>query len=107
MLQHRKTTSAKTIILLIAINQEEFKKEKERLSDLYNSHKKSIDEFTKEIEARKARRVVLESFITNIENAHKIKEFDEGLFCALVEHVIVYKDRAEIRWKGMGYFLGG
>ena len=50
---------------------------------------------------RKARQVVLESFITNIENTHKIKDFDEGLFCALVDKIIVYKDRAEIRWKGM------
>ena len=71
----------------VAMDQDEFKKEKERLSDLYNSHKIEIGKIEKEIEARKARQVVLDSFIANIENAHKIKDFDEGLFCALVEHV--------------------
>lgn len=71
------------------------------LSNLFNHEKENIDKFTKEIEARKARRVLLESFITNIENAHKIKEFDEELFCALVDKILVFKDKMEIRWRGI------
>lgn len=36
----------------------------------------------------------------NIDDGGKLVDFDEGLFCALVDKVIVYKDRAEIKWRG-------
>lgn len=85
----------------VVMNQDEFNKEKERLSNLYNYEKENIDKYTKEIEGRKARRVILETFITNIENAHKIKEFDEDLFCVLVDKILVFKDKMEIRWRGI------
>lgn len=86
----------------VAMDQDVVKAEKDKLTSEYESVSKELKSLENEKKEKDSRRVVLESFINNLQDKQEsIKEFDEGLFCALVDSVIVYSDRAEIKWRGI------
>ena len=84
----------------VAMNQEDFKAEQERLAHKYNETKTKIDELTKIIGDKTERRVKLQAFADNLQKVDgNLDKFDEELFCSLVDKIKVYEERMEMGWK--------
>jgi DNA invertase Pin-like site-specific DNA recombinase len=80
----------------VALDQDEYAKRCDALKRRYDAAKEKYDGITKEIEGKKAKRALFKLFIGTLEKRRKtIEEFDEGLWCSLIDHVTV-KSKEEI-----------
>ena len=74
----------------VALNQEEYEKRYAALTERYNATKEKYDKATEQIEAKKAQRELIKGFIRTLENTGNVaEEFDAGMWCGLVDHVMV------------------
>ena len=73
-----------------ALNQEEYEQTYKILSEKYAAAKDKYDEATTSIEQKKSKKVLFKAFIKNLEDVDSvIEEFDEELWCNLVQEVVV------------------
>lgn len=73
-----------------ALNQEEYEQTYKILSEKYVAAKDKYDEATASIEKKKSKKVLFKAFIKNLEDTDSvIEEFDEELWCNLVQEVVV------------------
>lgn len=74
----------------VALNQEEYEKRYAALTERYNATKEKYDKATEQIEAKKAQRELIKGFNRTLENTGNVaEEFDAGMWCGLVDHVMV------------------
>lgn len=72
------------------LNQTEYERRYNELTDRYGRAKARYDELTDEIAARKGKKAIFESFIKDLKGRKGIvKEFDEDLWCTLVQEIVL------------------
>lgn len=73
-----------------AISQNDYEKAYKVLSEKYAAVKEKYDETSEEIEKKESQKILFKAFIKNLEsNTKLIEEFDEELWCSLVQEVVV------------------
>ena len=83
-----------------AQNQDEYNKKYRDLADKPTKIQEKLDKITATLKDKGDRAKVLEAYINDLKaSKNKFDSFDEGLFYALVDRVIVNKDRITIIWK--------
>ena len=80
------------------MGQKEYEQTYKIFSEKYAATKDKYDKATESIEQKKAKSVLFKAVIKDLENADPvIEEFDEELWCSLVQEVIV-KAKDDIRF---------
>ena len=81
-------------------NQDEYNKKYKELADTSNIIQEKMDKVTVKIKDKENRAKVLETYLNDLKASKKsITEFDEGLFYALVDKIVVKKDKITVVWK--------
>ncbi len=84
----------------VARNQEEYNKEYGELASEYEGKRKQHERAVADIQLRRIRANEMEKFIETLRNQELIKEFDERLWCSLVDFITVYsKDDIQMTFK--------
>ena len=84
-----------------AQNQDEYNKKYRELADKSTKIQEKLDKITANLKDKGDRAKVLETYINDLKaSKNKLTGFDEGLFYALVDRVIVNKDKIVVKWKG-------
>ena len=73
-----------------ALDQNEYERRYADLTERYNTIKVDYDKISEQIESKKAKRELFKGFIRALEkHGTLVEEFDEGLWCSLVQEVVV------------------
>ena len=74
----------------VAMDQDDYKKRYGDLAGRYDAAKKAYDTVTDEIQHRQARNEQMDAFIAELKEQGMLTEFDERLWCSLVDFITVY-----------------
>ena len=81
-------------------NQDEYNKKYKELADKSNKIQEKMDKVAVKIKDKEDRAKVLETYLNDLKASKmKLTEFDEGLFYALVDKIVVKKDKITVVWK--------
>ena len=76
----------------VALDQEEYNRHFNEMTDRFNSVREKYDQLTAQIEDKKSRLLGAEQFIKTLLSEGKIKEFSPMLWHSLLDHAIVARD---------------
>lgn len=84
----------------IARNQEEYNLEYAALAGQYEERRKEYEKVCNDIQKRRVRAEQMDSFIEELKGQELVKEFNEKLWCSLVDCITVYdKDDIQVTFK--------
>lgn len=84
----------------ICTNRDESNKKYRDLVDIFTKKQKKLYKITVTPKVKDGRVKMLETYITDLKTSkNKLIYFDGGLFCALVDKVIVNKDKIIVKWR--------
>lgn len=93
----------------VALDQEEYQKRYEALSDRFDKAKARFEEIEDAIGSKQSRRAAIETFLNNLRDANIVDNFEVSLWCGLLDFVTVYsrdnvvftfRNGTEIRYSG-------
>ena len=83
-----------------AQNQDKYNKKYRELADKTNKIQEKLDKIITTLKDKDDRVKVLETYINDLKSSkNKITDFNERLFYALVDKVIINNDRIIVKWK--------
>lgn len=93
----------------VALDQKEYQKRYETLSDRFDKAKARFEEIEEAIGSKQSRRAAIETFLNNLRDANIVDNFEVSLWCGLLDFVTVYsrdnvvftfRNGTEIRYSG-------